>query len=101
MKKKVLSVVIDTTLTNEQIEKGPVRLSVYPDPENEPHGETADARNVRVLDSDEIAPSKPDALAAIKEALALMDSMIKCGEKHSTTSESALVAAKAALYRLA
>jgi hypothetical protein len=100
MRKKVIAIVIDTPLTNEQIEKGPVRLSVYPDPENEPHGETADARNVRVLDSDEITPSKPDALAAIKEALNLMNSMIKCGEKHSTKSESTLVAARAALFRL-
>lgn len=120
MKKKVIALVIDTPLTNDQIEGSKIRLTVY-DPEGEPHGETADARNVRVLDSDEIAAppkandmgghplpggvwvdknTKPDAIRAIGEALGLMNSMILSGEKHSPQSEAALAAARKALARL-
>lgn len=50
-KKKVVCVVIDTTLTNEQIEESFVQL-VCRDAEGEDEGLTHVARNVRVLDSD-------------------------------------------------
>ena len=57
MKKKVISLVIDTELTNEQIEKGGVHLEIHGDvgPSEQSHWpKRLRARSVRVLDSDEI-----------------------------------------------
>lgn len=58
MKKKVLALTLDTELTNEQIERGTAVLFIA-DADNPARGarawgERLEARNVRVLDSDEI-----------------------------------------------
>jgi hypothetical protein len=52
MKKKVIALVVDTDLTNEQIEESFVQL-VCRDTKGEDEGLIHEARNVRVLDSDE------------------------------------------------
>jgi hypothetical protein len=104
MKKKVIALTIDTTLTNDQLEESATQLQlVCRDTAGEDEGLVHEARNVRVLDSDEIhapAPAPQGDIAAIKEALALMNSMICCGEKHSGKSDAALGAARAAVARL-
>jgi hypothetical protein len=99
MRKKVIALTIDTRLTNDQLEESSVQL-VCRDAGGEDEGLVHEARNIRVLDSDEIVSPKPDAVAAVKEALALMNSMVLSGEKHSPKSEATLLAAKAALLRL-
>lgn len=65
MKKKVIALVVDTELTNEQIEESLVHLVCYPrgtdfnDPKQRAAaasgelGAQHDARHVRVLDADE------------------------------------------------
>ena len=53
-KKKVISIVVDTELTNEDIESGLVHLEVKA--ADGPRRMTA--RNVRVLDSDEIVEKR-------------------------------------------
>ena len=52
MKKKVIALVVDTDLTNEQLEEWDVLLWVQ-DPNNEARTTKLAVRNVRVLDSDE------------------------------------------------
>lgn len=54
MKKKVIALVIDTDLTNEQLEESHVQV-VCRDAKGEDEGLIHTARNVRVLDSDEVA----------------------------------------------
>jgi hypothetical protein len=57
MKKKVIALVVNTDLTNEEIEEGLVDLRVRAVPEGSrsstPPAKIVRARNVRVLDSDE------------------------------------------------
>lgn len=51
-RKKVLALVIDTKLTNEQIESGGVTIRIDPATPCEETVGSQPARNVRVLDSD-------------------------------------------------
>lgn len=54
-KKKVIALVVDTHLTNEQLERGTIQLIAFvgdPGDEGTQAGVMLEARNVRVLDSD-------------------------------------------------
>ncbi len=54
-KKKVIALVVDTALTNEQLEKATINLTAFvgePGEEGTQAGVGLEARNVRVLDSD-------------------------------------------------
>lgn len=53
LKKKVIALVVDTDLTNEELERGEVTL-VVGEEVSPGQGCVLAARNVRVLDSDEI-----------------------------------------------
>lgn len=55
IKKKVIALVVDTGLTNAQLEaKGAIQLTVFdPDNDGTQHGVLLKARNVRILDVDE------------------------------------------------
>ena len=52
MKKKVIALVVDTELTNEELERGKVVLTVDRVPGDGRDDVVVEARNVRVLDSD-------------------------------------------------
>ena len=54
-KKKVIALVVDTALTNEQLESNAIHLTVLvgePSDEGTQSGVVLEVRNVRVLDSD-------------------------------------------------
>ena len=97
--KKVIALVVDTRLTNDQLEECYVEV-ICRDRKGEDEGLVLFARNVRVLDSDETHMSKAGAVGAIREALGLMNCMIESGESHSDLSRATLAAAVAALTRV-